>query len=606
MNFKKFWIIFFAAIFMINLCACSQHTPEKSELKTTLSIKTGFSGTRIIECHFSPDIFPQNSEKAENLHSIITNSCPKTLTYSHDDSQPLTYKFTLSFTSASDYAEKIESLLGTAPVISFANPDNVLTKGWRIEESFQSSQLLAWIQTAADQEHFDGFEHSYTETETSISYNGESISTLPVISVNQLNGYPIKKIGVETVNNKPLYDRTISFTIAQSTFDSTNGEIKKYFESITDPSAEKQWPLSGNDYIYTVKFRNLTLKQLEGYTNRLLGSIYGDAEYLDKAVGSSPLASQNSYTETLDFSNYISDNHSNVPVEYTYSVGDKSELGICMVYSESKWSPAEHILETNSVGKKAAIAVSTPTLTVKINDGMQYLAKSIDISLSALDGESLQKTYSFCYNLANDGYEASAYTQSYFSTLGITSEVNTKDDTSICTIKFTGTAPEINTKISDLFGNSNIINSSSQVPFMTMRTIKSISDHIDISALLVGKNSDTLVTYTVNANNNDTVQDMKYKETATSLAAASDPLININDDGSRTVSIIDGRGDITAEISAPNITDIIIFSVISFIILLISITIILILRTRKPELPALEESPKTPELKNPKKPKALK
>jgi len=39
------------------------------------------------------------------------------------------------------------------------------------------------------------------------------------------------------------------------------------------------------------------MKQLEGYTNRLLSSVYGDVSYVDKTVGNTALAYQTEKTK---------------------------------------------------------------------------------------------------------------------------------------------------------------------------------------------------------------------------------------------------------------------------------------------------------------------
>ncbi len=577
-------------------CSCSQSEPDKVNYKTTLTFSPNFAGTRVFTVTYPASSVAPTSEKAEKLDRLIQDSCPSTLAHSLDKSSgSLSYTFTLSFSSFSDYMSKLTDILGTRPSVTFANPDTPLTHGWRVEESFESSQLLGWLTNAAHAEQIYDYDIPSEESTTSVSFNSETVTTTPVISVNKLSGQPIKSIKISTVNKKSTFDRKFIFTISQNTFDSLGDKISEYFSAVTDSTAATAWQIENGEYTYTVSFTDITLKQLEGYTNRLFSSVYGDTSYVDKDNGSSPLAYQNSFTETLDFSSYVSDGNTDVPVEYTYTTSDKSELDSCLVYSDLEWVNATEFTSENDPGRIVGISARQPSLTVRINDGKQYTPQIIDITLTPLDNDNIQKSFTFSYNISENGFEASNYTASYFENLGIATTQTSKDKTVSCTIDFTGTPAELNSKISKIFGDGNLLTYSSNVPFMTLRTTKHIEDSVDLSSVLVGENIDTPVNYTLISREGEIAKSLVRTNEDSEEAEYADR----NDNGSYSILLAGSKASLSSEVSVANVSDIIVFCIISAIIILLAIAAILILRSKQMKFSALPEGEKAELAKSP-------
>ena len=569
-------------------CGCSPSQPEKADLKTSLSVSPAFAGTRTFTVTYPQSLVAPGSEKAETLDKLITDNCPDTLVFSKDpSSDKVAYTFTLSFTSFSDYTNKLTDILGTRPGITFANPDNALTSGWRIEEPFQSCQLLEWINTAAHAQQNSDFDFESEESSTSVTFGTDTVNTNPAVSVKKLSGLPIKNIRVTTVNKNKSFDRTIVFTITQNAFDSAGNKVSEYFKSVTDSNAEADWSLENGNYSYKAAFTNLTMKEMEGYTNRLLSSVYGDIEYTDKASCSDPLSYQNSYTETIDLSNYVSEGNSDVPLEYIYSSTNGSQLDNCRIYRNFEWENADKLTTENNPGKVVGISETVPTLTLQINDGKQYVPQNIDIALTPLDQDQIQKTFSFRYEISEGGYEASNYTASYFRGKGIPADELSEDKLAVCTVTFSGTPAELNSKVTDIFGDNNLITLSSNVPAMTLRTTKHIEDTVDLSSILVGKNIETPVTYTVKPRSGEYTKYLNLTVSAQSETKYSDK----NDKGEYSISLGGTKGLVKTDVSAANISDIIIFCTVSLIILLVALGIIIFLLNRRavpPPHPVIE------------------
>lgn len=593
--YKKAVPVILALLVMIILCSCSKKEPEFVDYMTNLSITPDFSGSRTIKLTYPSSVIDPKSELAESFEAVIRKNCPSSMTYtSQKADDKLIYTFTLSFSSISDYRSKLTELLGNEPSVIFSNSNTVLAKGWRIDEDFQSSQLMKWINNSAKNDGVEIPEHKIQELDTKVAFNGESITSDPVISINKRSGSPIEKISITTLNKttatESLYDRTITFDITQKTFDSLGDKVKQYFSSVTEESAYTEWNLEKEHYFYTVKFKNITLKQLEGYTNRLLSTVYGDITYIDKTVGSTALAYQNSYCESLDFSGYVGPDNSDVPVEYTYSLSNNSKLDECRIYSDMKWESAANLLETNNPGKIVALYNQSPSITLMINDGKQYVPESIDISVTPLDNNNISKSIAFIYDISKNGYEATDYTASYFERLGIIAQKTVDGGNSVCTVNFSGSDSEINVKLTDIFGDANIIISKSEIPFMTLRTKKIIDDTVDLSSLLVGENIDTPVNYIVQPADGELAESLTLQYIDSEDKVECEPDKN----GRYSFTISNTEAKLSFVVSAPNIADIIIFCIIGMILVLTAVGIMLYMRSRvknTPELPASESRP---------------
>ena len=567
------------------LPSCRPATKESVDISTTLSLDDSFSGSRTIVLTFPQSVVEQGSDMESNLDKVVQKYCPDSMNYAKNSTDgKISYSFNLKFESKYEYEEKTSDICASKTVVSFSNPSTVMARGWKIEESFQSSELISWIKDGAEKESFPGFDFETSETQTNVILNGDIQSSQPMIHVNCLDGSPVQKIQIKTVNQKSVFDRTIAFTVSQSTFDSLKDSITDYFSNATDKAAASaDWILENNSYIYTVRFNDVTMKELSGYTNKLLNTVYGEVSYRDKSVGSTALAEQNSYTETLDFSSYIGNDKGNVPIEYTYSVDGSSELSECQIYDGSEWKPAIDLLDTNQYGHVSAIKSTSSYIQLRINDGKQYTASSIDVISTPLEDNKLKKSIVFKYDIATGGNEASDYTKEYFQNLNIGAVQSVEGGKNTCTVTFSGTPEELNAKLPSIFGDKNIVKYSSQNQFMMLRTMKHFSDYIDFSSLIIGKNVDTPVYYSLAAENGDIIKTLRFtvKDPETSAATETVSDLSRNENGIVSMQLTAPDAAIEFDISTPNVTEIIFCSVLAFIAILISVVLIFVFRSRK-------------------------
>ncbi len=591
---RKYYLpaILLTIVALLFLPSCNNSTTEHADIHTTLSINDSFSGSRTIVLTFPESIVSTGTETEANLDKVIQKYCPESMNYVKNITDgKINYSFLLQFESAENYKELTTQLVGKQTTVSFSHPDTVMTTGWKLEENFESGDLLQWINEGARTEGFSDISFTIEETSTQVALNSDVKTSDPKISINCLDGYPIQKITINTVNQKNSYDRTIVFTIAQSTYDSVSEKssdshsesIKDYFSRLTDKTANASWLLENNAYNYTVKFNDVTLKELHGYTNRLFDTIYGDISYADKSTGSTALAEQNSFTESIDLSHFISNGATNVPLEYTYSVDGSTELGECQIFQNDEWIAATDLLDTNRYGKVAAIRSSDSFIMLRINDGKQYTASSIDITATPLDANKLQKSITFKYDIATGGNEASDYTTSYFDKLNKGAVQSVEGGKNTCTVTFSGTPEEINSQISSIFGSHNLIKFSSETQFMSLRTKKQFTDHVDFSTLIVGKNIDTPVNYIITTQSGDIIKSFRlsYQDTETQKTVTVDSDLKKDENGFLNMTLSSSDLDVEFSVTSPNISDIIFCSFVSALIILITIALIFVFRSRK-------------------------
>ena len=548
--------------------SCSPQKTESADIRTTLSIDSSFSG----------------SEGESNLDKVVQKYCPDYMSYAKNTSNgKISYSFMLAFSSAHEYVQKTTELHGAKTIVSFSNPTTVMAHGWKLEESFQSSDLIKWIDTGAEKEGFTSLKFSTVESQTNVSLNNDIQTSAPHISVNCLEGNPIEKIQFTTLNQKNVFDRTIAFTISDSTYSSIKDSISDYFKNITDKAASSAaWTEENNSHIYTVQFNDVSLKELEGYTNKILNTVYCESEYNDKSFGSTALAEQNSFIETLDFSSYIGNSKGNVPVEFTYSVDGSSELSECQLYDGDEWTPAIDLLDTNQYGHISAIKISDSHVRLKINDGKQYAASSIDINTTPIEDNKLQKSITFKYDIATGGNEASDYTKAYFQKMDIGAVQSVEGGKNTCTVTFSGTPEELNTKITDIFGDKSIIKTTSENQFMMLRTMKHYADHMDLSSLTIGKNVDIPIYYSISTQSGDTVKTFRLisKDLTTQKTTETNSDLKRNEDGVINMQFTSSDTDIIFDISSPNITEIVFCIIIAAIEIIIAAVMIILLKRR--------------------------
>ena len=595
-------LISFLVITVFSFSSCNRKENESVDLQTTLFVQgknDTISGTRTMVLTFPESVIKPDSEADTNLAKVIQKYKPDSMDYTKSTVEgKVRYTLEIPFKSNLVYYENTQAAMGDHTPSSISHPDTVMTKGWRIKEDFQSTDLiLGWMIDGIKKEGFGGLDFDIEETKTYVSLDGDIKETSPVIEYNALDGNPIEKLRVETTKSSADSDRTSThltrkfiFTITYDTYDKDPQNIKKYFEGKTESASSVKWHQNDELQAYelTIVYDDCDPEKLETCTKNLLASNYGDLQYVSNSEGSTVLAKQNSFNETLDFSNYISHNSVPVPVEYVYSIEETTELSSCQICENDVWKAAE-TLDEDRYGTKCAIKYADTILKLRINDGIQYQANSIEIESIPHDGDELEKTITFRFDLNKGGKEASEYVEAFLK--GRYSAVSFNEgEERVSKITITGSTESLSDMFSDILSiknqrsRKNRMTVSTENQTMTLRTMKHYSDRIDLSALLVGDNAETVVNYTVKAQSGDIIKSFSYN--SSEGEGSSD--LSVDDNHSTSLKEIKGA-DITVsfDITTPNVGDIVFFSVISSIMVIIAAAMILLLRKKPLPAPGL-------------------
>ena len=111
---------------------------------------------------------------------------------------------------------------------------------------------------------------------------------------------------------------------------------------------------------------------------------------------------------------------------------------------------------------------------------------------------------------------------------------------------------------------------------MTLRTMKHYKDHLDLASVVIGKNSETPVIYKIATQSGDILKSFSYS----SETASDKSDLAKNEDGTVSMQLNGTELEIEFNVTSPNMSDIIFFSIISGIFVLIAVILILILRNK--------------------------
>lgn len=591
-----------AAVF--SLSSCNKKEKETVDLQTTLSVQgknDTISGKRTMVLTFPESVISPGSEADTNLAKVIQKYKPDSMNYSRTTVDgKIQYTLEIPFKSHLAYYENTSDAMGEHTPSSISHPDTIMTKGWRIKEEFQSIDLIqGWLSEGIKKEDFGGLDFDIVESKTFVSLDNKIEETSPVIQYNELHGNPIEKIRIKTTKTSADSDRTSThltrsfvFTITKDTYDSDPENIEKYFLSRTESASSVTWPLNDElqAYEFTFVYDDCSPEKLETCTKNLLASNYGDLQYVSNSEGSTVLAKQNLFNETLDFSNYITHNSNPVPIEYIYSIEENTELSSCQISENDIWKPAE-TLDEDRYGTKCAIKYADTILKLRINDGTQYQANSINIESIPLSGDELEKNITFRFDLNKGGKEASEYVESFLKKRYDVVSYNEGEER-LSKVTISGSTESLSDMLSDILSikdpnqrsRKNSMTFSHENQPMTLRTMNHYTDKIDLSALLIGVNKDVTVNYSVKTQSGDIIKSFSYKSSSSDDSGDSD--LSVDDDHTAWLRNIKGSViTVSFDITTPNEKDIVFFSVISVIMVLIAAAMMFWL-SKKP-LPAI-------------------
>ncbi len=306
-----------------------------STVETTLTINNDLSGSRVMELVINQSVFDENfSGTIEQLNEAITGACPSQLNWAYDDSTgSKIYKFTLDFSSPDDYKTKVDALLGEGSdvKIDITQAESVWASGVKVEESFSSSDILAWLKTLLVEKGFVSSSNSskiFQLGNSKVIYRGEEYSSGNTIYVDRMEYLDIDRIELLTdVNGYDSYNKTIVLTIPEDAMAKKGEEIKTWLAERVPTGATSEWSQKTRDdgevyaSVFKVSKQAMTGEDLANFLKHYFNSELCAVEQNKVKENMSPFAFTNSLVETIDFTNYVLSDRAYRTDIYSYVIG---------------------------------------------------------------------------------------------------------------------------------------------------------------------------------------------------------------------------------------------------------------------------------------------
>lgn len=508
---KGFMLILCAISICFMLYGCNES--DVMRLDTRLTIDGSFLGQRVITVRF-PDSITKSDASIEKLENIISKNCPKDLSYERLEGDDVMYAFTLDFSSKTDYEDKIKSVIGHDAIVSFGTYDNILTKGWSLYEDFSTLDTMKWLSDAVEESSEKKlsftFDNSNKPVVTVSGTTGTVNSTSGNIYASDLTGHAVHSVEIQTTNYKDKnYDRKIILTFPEETHQKLNKELESYISELAGATTAESWTKSGNYHVFEAFYENIDYTTLGNVTSALLNCTDESVIYGDINNSSTPLAEQLVFEEKLNLLSFIPEKGRTVDLTYSYTLPSITSIGDGLIMQSGAWQKSGGWSDG-----KYTLQSKSPSLAIRIPDGIQYSVQGIDIVLSHNSENEFKRTVSFVYDNENSaGYN---YACGFFGDVGAEIVQSVPDGKKlICSVVFEGTSQQISEQLGKIFGGGNYISSNSKSSITSVVTKLDFVDSMNIEYMLSANNADAPITYTFIKSAGEHITDIRVNESGT-------------------------------------------------------------------------------------------
>lgn len=555
------------------LTGCEQPAVK---VESVLHIDTDFRGTRTVTV-----AYPLSADIDAIKDDIISRDPTAEVAgaefqYIGVEEDGYYFELKLSFDNKEGYEDCVGALIGRSATAFLSQKDTALTKGTRMAEDFDVSELIAWMvrSTSADNAT-RGLTFDYSDN--TVIIGAENFSTGSTVSVNNCTGSTVNSVSIKTSNTKDdQYSRTFIFSVPNDTYLGAKDKIEQYFLTNTAPAARYYgWSAEGTNMLYTVIYDGLSMQELTEYTAMLLDTDSVEIFYGDKDNSSTPLSEGLTYEENLDTFSFIGPDNGAPALEYSYSLPTNTIHGDGAVFENGRWV-AKGAWEDGVY--KVDIAAGAAKL--RIPDGIQYAINGIDFHLTSLGDRRFRRTTTFLYS-KTDGHDGMNYAESFFLERG--ADVTTGEDDSdlICSVSCEGTTEEITKELVSLFGSGNFMTYRQSEGLLSLSVKTSLTDYIALGDMLNSSNANRPMTYSVSSENGDNIVSVSVDGTEIAYV----------DHGDSTLSISAGNGTVEYRGNIPITSHIIIYVAVGVVLLALTILLaVLLLRPKRAKrAPAAQE-----------------
>lgn len=568
----------------LSLSACEQ---AGVEVESVLNVSEGFSGTRTVSL-----LFPL-SVNIDTVKDEIVGSFPaagtagESFEYKGVAENGYLFELNLIFSDREDYEKKVSAVIGREASAYLSQVNTVLTKGTRMTEDFDTEDLIRFVERVCASDS-NTASLGFHCTKNSVSIGAQVFNTDSTVNISEREGSPIRSISIDTVNLKDkTFDRTITFTLPNATYNSAQSAIEAYFsENVAQDAQYSGWSKKGENVEFSVIYQGLDIETLREYTARLLSTGSVSLFYGDKDNASTPLSEGLTYEERFDTFAFIGENGA-AELYYSYALptetthGDGS-LKIGGSYkSVGEW-----------VGGVYSFSTEEDTVSLRIPDGIQYLINGINFSLESKGKDIFRRTTDFLYS-KTDGYDGMTYAQSFFKNKGADVSVTETDSDLVLSVCCEGTAGEITDMLVKYFGSGNFLSYEHNKSAFSLSDKTTLHDYVNIGYMLNSSNATRPMRYTVASSG---------EENIISLSSDTAGTVYKNDQTGFEIPVEQGVANISYKGNIPDIGRITLFIILGAVLLGICIGLI-ILFVRVSKKKELEEQGVLPKKEKKKKEK---
>ncbi len=562
----SFLLAAFIALTALTFTGCGE---KDFDYESMIKINDRFSGTRTLTINTGGELL-NNAEIKAKFDEIINEYCPNVLRREElEDNGNLKYIFTLNFNSRADYISKVSKITEKQIQAWLVKPNSALAKGWRFTEDFNTSELFQWIKRGAEEKDFNDLKINLNCISNIINMNGDIQSSgAEKTEVNSVTGKAVTGVYIETVNNKlDSYDRRLTLSVPQSTYDEMGSELIKLMESRTLSSAAYSgWSQQGNNQEYQILYNGLSLAELQKATAMFLDCDTVSLYYGDQNNSSTPLAEQLVFEENINALSFVPKDKSKVEFSYKYSLPLKTTHGEGVLLRDGIWEK-----EGEWIDGIYSLKSTDSVYDIRIPDGIQYEIKGINVTLESYDNDNYVRSFDFVYSAAN-GEEGRDYAYDFLAEKGVNVERTKSDEGVICRITSRGTAKQISAEINSVFGGGNMMTYTQKTDNMSVVTDISFTDQINISYMLTGKNKAAPLIYTLYSKGNESVSGFS----GTSADGSGDSSgLDINKSKGYVLELEGGESTVKYTATMPYPQGVAIYCAISGVMILITALLIL-------------------------------
>lgn len=556
-----------AVLLVISMLILTGCTSDKIQVASVLNIDSDFVGNREITIKYPLDT--NIDEISQQLLSANPLEDTKTSSFEYLGVLEDGYTFVLdvAFSSHDEYISQMSTLVGREVSSDMAQPSTVFTKGTRMVENFDVSDVVHFVENVTlNNKKTKNLDFDYYIN--TVNINGVVFNTGSTIDISQREGHRVNSITVATTNLKDgTYDREISFSIPNQTYVDLSGSIEQYFTTNTSPSAQYcDFTNLGSSWEYKVIYKGITLEELKEYTAMLLDTDSANVFYGDKDNSSTPLSEGLTFEETFNTFSFIGADGDDVDLIYQYALPIETTHSDGALFLDGQW-------QSKGKWEQGVYSVSTDSdvMNIRIPDGIQYSINGINFDLNIVGKNSFVRTTDFLYS-KTQGYDGMKYAQAFFESKGADVEITEDEDNLICRVVCTGDAETVTDELTKYFGSGNLIDYHIKDSSFKLSAKTEFVDYINLSQMLNSNNANRPMTYTVHSS---------CEENVTSLVCGDSGAEYADSSNSLTVPIINGKGTVYYEGNIPNTNTIIVYITLSVVLVAGTIVVIVLMLLKR-------------------------